>query len=56
MVVHATDSEYKNMASNKLLPKFHINTYDITNVNSMFGTNLAGVRGRQFKKKQVGWK
>ena len=40
MVGHLTYRKYKDMASNKLLANFPITTHDITNADSMFGSNL----------------
>ena len=45
MVGHSVYREYKDMVSNKLFPNFPITTHDIINENSMFGPNLAGVKG-----------
>ena len=53
MVVHPTDREYKDVASNKLVPKFPIITHDITNANSTFGTNLAGLRVNSARNKPI---
>ena len=44
IVGHPRDSEYKAVMSNKLLPNLTIITYEIINVNSMFGPDLSGMR------------
>ena len=51
MVGHPADREYKGVVSNKLLPDFLFTTNDITNANSIFGPNLAGVRVNRVIKK-----
>ena len=51
MVQHTTYREYKDIASNKVLLNCTITTHEITIENYMFGTDLAGVRGKTVIKK-----
>ena len=51
MVRHPADREFKDMASNKLVPNCPITTHDISNENSMFGPELSGVKGKTPRKK-----
>ena len=41
------------MVRSKLLPNCPITTHDITNTNSMFLPDLAGVRGNILRKKPI---
>ena len=52
MVGYPTDREYKDMVNIKLLLNFSITTHDITNTNSMFGTNLVYARRKTVRNKQ----
>ena len=54
MVGNPTDRKDQDTVSKKLLPNCPITTHEITNANSMFGTNLAGVWGKTGRKTQVG--
>ena len=56
MAGHPTDRKHKDMARKKLPPSFPITTYDITNADYMFGTDLSGARGKAGRKNQEGWK
>ena len=51
MAGHPTYCEYKDMGSNKTLPNCPITTHDITTANSMFGTDLSGVRVKTTRNK-----
>ena len=53
MVQYPTYRECKDMISNKLLPNYPITTHDITNVNSIFGPDLADLGGKIDRKKHL---
>ena len=51
MVGHPIYRKYKNVANKKLLLNCLTTTYDITNTNYMFESNLSGVRGETARNK-----
>ena len=51
MVAHPTDKSFKQMVSNKTLDNSNIRVQDITNAQTTFGPNRAGLRGKTIRKK-----
>ena len=50
-VGHPSYYEFKNMVRDKLLENFPVKLEHITNVNNIFGPNVAGIRGESMRTK-----
>ncbi len=51
MVAYPTNKSFKQMVSNKNLENSNIRVQDITNAQTIFGPNCAGLRGKTVRKK-----
>lgn len=51
MIGHPPDREFRNMVSKHAIPNCLITVKSVDNARSIFGPNLAGVRGRTTRKK-----
>ncbi len=50
MVAYLTGESFKQMVRNKNLEYSNIRVQDITNAQTIFGPNRAGLRGKQLEK------
>ena len=51
MIGRPSNRDFKSMVRNNMIQNCHITAYDITNAQTMFGTNLTDTRGKIVRQK-----
>ena len=50
MIDHPSERDFKSVVRNNMNQNYPITASDITNAHTMFGTNLAGTRGKTMQQ------